>query len=438
MLQKINIVSHEDAVKVIKSGDRIHIHSVACAPQKLISAMCERGRRREFEDVKIQHLHIEGPAPYSSAEFEGIFQLESFFVGHNVRKDTQAGYADYIPVFLQETQRLIREGYTKVNIAMVQVSPPDKHGYVSLGTSVDATLAAVQTADTVIAVINRNMPRAFGDALISISNIDIFCEDDTPLIEAIFGAPTDIEVAIGKNVAALIEDGATLQMGIGAIPNAVLAQLGGHKNLGVHTEMFADGILPLVYSGVVNGSKKGIDVGKMTSTFLMGSKTLYDFVDDNPGVVMKDVSYTNDINMICKNPKVTAINSAIQVDITGQVCSDSIGTKFYSGVGGQIDFIRGASMSPNGKPIIAMPSVTGKGESKIANVLHLGAGVVTTRSNMHWMVTEYGAVNLYGVPLQQRARLLISIAHPNHREALDKAAFERYGSHYHFVPGTKK
>jgi len=433
MNKNINIVSAEEAVKVIKSGDRIHIHSVACAPQKLIAAMCERGRQKEFNNVTIQHLHIEGLAPYSSPEFEGIFQLESFFVGQNVRKDTQAGYADYIPVFLQETQRLIREGYTKVNVAMVQVSPPDRHGYVSLGTSVDATLAAVQTADTVIAVINPNMPRAFGDALFNMSHIHIFCEDNTPLIEAIFGEPNKTEVAIGKNVAELIEDGATLQMGIGAIPNAVLAQLNNHKNLGIHTEMFADGILPLVESGVVNGRKKGIDVGKMTSTFLMGSKKLYDFVDDNPGVVMKDVSYTNDINMIGRNPKVTAINSAIQVDITGQVCSDSIGTKFYSGVGGQIDFIRGASMSPGGKPIIAMPSVTPRGVSKIASVLNLGAGVVTTRSNMHWVVTEYGAVNLYGKTLQDRSKLLIGIAHPDHRESLDRDAFKRFGPHYYFV-----
>ncbi len=433
-IKKIKTVSAKEAVQVINSGDRIHIHSVACAPQKLIQEMCERGRNQEINNVKIQHLHIEGDAPYSAPEFEGVFQLESFFVGHNVRKDTQTGYADYIPVFLHETQRLIREGYTRPDVTMIQVSPPDKHGYVSLGTSVDATLAAVEKAGTVIGVINPNMPRAFGDAIIPINYIDIFCEDDTPLTEAIFSPPNDIETAIGINVANLIEDGATLQMGIGAIPNAVLAQLKNHKDIGIHTEMFADGVLPLVESGVINGSKKGIDVGKMTSTFLMGSKKLYDFIDDNPGVIMKDVGYTNDINMICRNPKVTAINSAIQVDLTGQVCADSIGTKFFSGVGGQIDFIRGASMSSGGKPIIAMPSTTSKGISKIAPVLNLGAGVVTTRSNIHWLVTEYGAVNLYGKTLQERARLLISIAHPDHREALDKSAFERFGSHFHFVP----
>jgi acyl-CoA hydrolase len=437
MNHNIKFVSAEEAVKIIKSNDRIHIHSVACAPQKLIDAMCERGRNKEFYNVKIQHLHTEGPAPYATAEFEGIFQLESYFVGHNVRKETQEGYADYIPVFLHETQKLIREGYNTVDVAMVQVSPPDKHGYVSLGTSVDATLAAVQTAKTVIGVVNPHIPRAFGDAMIKYDCVDIFCQDNTPLIEAHFTEPDEIETAIGKNVANLIEDGATLQMGIGAIPNAVLAQLGNHKNLGVHTEMFADGILPLVEKGVVNGAMKGIDRGKMVSTFLMGSKTLYDFVDDNPGVVMKDVGYTNDINMICRNPKVTAINSAIQVDLTGQVCSDSIGTKHYSGVGGQIDFIRGASMSPGGKPIIAMPSVTKKGMSKIAPVLHLGAGVVTTRSNMHWLVTENGAANLYGKTLQERARLIISIAHPNHQEELDKAAYERFGSHFHFMAQQK-
>ncbi|MDR1974429.1 MAG: 4-hydroxybutyrate CoA-transferase [Bacteroidales bacterium] len=427
------IVSAEEAVKVVKTNDRVHLHSVACAPQKLIQALCERGRRKELKNVRLQHLHTEGPAPYAGAEFEGVFQLESFFVGHNVRKDTQAGYADYIPIFLSETQRLIREGYCRPNVVMVQVCPPDKHGYVSLGTSVDCTLAAVETADTVIGVINKNIPRAFGDAMIPMSMIDIWCEDDTPLLTSTPAPASEIEIAIGKNAAALIEDGATLQMGIGAIPNAVLCQLGNHKNLGVHTEMFADGILPLVEKGVVNGAAKKIDKGKIVSTFLMGSKEVYDFIDDNPGVLMMDVGYTNSEFIIAKNPRVTAINSAIQIDITGQVCADSIGTKFFSGVGGQVDFIRGASLSEGGKAIIAMPSVTNKGISKIAPVLDLGAGVVTTRNHIHWVVTEHGAVNLYGKTLQERAMLMISIAHPDHQETLDKAAFERFGPHFHFV-----
>jgi len=313
MIHSVKTVSAEEAVKVIKSGDRIHIHSVALAPQKLIKAMCERGKAGEFRNVKIQHLHTEGPAPYASKEYEGIFFLESFFVGHNVRKDTQAGYADYIPVFLHETQRLIRENVLHVNVAMVQVSPPDKHGYVSLGTSVDSSLAAVECADTVIGVINPNVPRAFGDAMIPMSMIDIFCEDNAPLIEAAPAEPDPIEKAIGTYVAGLVEDGATLQMGIGAIPNAVLGMLGNHKNLGIHTEMFSDGLLPLVEKGVVNGAEKVLDRGKIVSTFLMGSKKLYDFIDDNPGVLMMDVGYTNNVDMISRNPKVTSINSALRL-----------------------------------------------------------------------------------------------------------------------------
>ncbi|CDN32488.1 4-hydroxybutyrate coenzyme A transferase [Mucinivorans hirudinis] len=432
------IVSPAEAVKVVKSGDHIHFSSVASAPACLIKALMARGDAGELKDVHIHHLHTEGAAPYGEARYEGIFQADQFFVGGNLRKHTQGGFADYIPVFLSETQKLYRCGALPINVAMIQVSPPDKHGFVSLGTSVDATLAAVECADHVIAVINKYVPRSFGDAMIPTSMIDIWCVDDEPLEEAHFSTPTDVEVLIGNNCAALIEDGACLQMGIGAIPNAVLAQLGNHKNLGIHTEMFADGVLPLVESGVINGMNKGIDRGKMVSTFLMGSQKVYDFIDDNPMVRMMDVGYTNDPFIIAKNEKVTAINSALQVDITGQVCADSLGTTHYSGVGGQVDFIYGASLSKGGKAIIAMPAVTNKGVSKIAPTLNLGAGVVTTRAHMHYFVTEFGAVDLYGKTLQERARLVISVAAPEHREALDKAAFERFGSHHHYVKGYMK
>ncbi|MDD2584056.1 MAG: acetyl-CoA hydrolase/transferase C-terminal domain-containing protein [Bacteroidales bacterium] len=433
MRKNLKFVSAQEAVKVVKSGDHIHLSSVASAPQILINALVERGENKEFKDVRIHHLHTEGEAPYANPKFEGIFFHQAFFVGSNVRKSVQAGYADYIPIFLSETQKLYRSGTLPCNVAMMQVSTPDNHGFVSLGTSVDATLAAIETADYVIAVVNKNVPRAWGDAMIPLSMIDIFVEDNTPLEPAHFADPDEIECAIGRNCAALIEDGANLQMGIGAIPNAVLAQLGNHKNLGIHTEMFADGVLPLVESGVINGANKAIDKGKLVATFLMGSQKVYDFIDDNPMVLMQDVGYTNDPFIIAKNPKVTAINSALQIDLTGQVCADSIGTKHYSGVGGQVDFIYGASQSQGGKAIIAMPSVTKKGISKIAPVLNLGAGVVTTRNHIHWFVTEHGAVNLYGKSLQERARLLTSIAHPDHRESLEKAAFERFGPHYHHI-----
>ena len=384
MTNPIHFTTAEEAVKVIKSGDHVHLSSVASAPQCLINAMCKRGEAGELKDVHVHHLHTEGPAPYADPKFEGVFQLDSFFVGANVRKVTQSGYADYIPIFLSETQRLYRCGAVPCNVAMIQVCPPDKHGFVSLGTSVDATLAAVECADYVIA------------------------------------------------------DGATLQMGIGAIPNAVLSQLGGHKNLGIHTEMFADGVLPLVEKGVINGEAKKTDPGKMVSTFLMGSKAVYDFIDDNPGVLMMDVGYTNDPYIISQNDRFVAINSALQVDLTGQVCADSLGTKFWSGVGGQIDFVYGASLSKGGKAIIAMPSITNKGVSKICPTLLDGAGVVTTRNHIHWFVTEFGAVDLYGKTLQERARLLISIAHPSAQEELDRAAFERWGSHHHYIKGYMK
>lgn len=431
MKKDIHFVSADEAVRVIKSGDHVHLSSVASAPRILIEAMCRRGENGELKDVRIHHLHTEGYAPYVDEKFDGIFFHQGFFIGKNVRKGVQSGYADYIPVSLSETQKLYRCGALRCDVAMIQVCPPDENGIVSLGTSVDATLAAIETAGTVIAVVNPNVPRAWGDAMISADRIDIFTEDDTPLEPADFSLPNETETAIGKHCAALIEDGACLQMGIGAIPNAVLAQLGGHRNLGIHTEMFADGVLELVKKGVITGSEKTTDRGKLVSTFLMGSKECYDFIDDNPMVAMMDVGYTNNPFIISKNSKMTAINSAVQIDLTGQVSADSIGTRFYSGAGGQLDFVYGASLSEGGKAIIAMPSVTAKGESKIAPTVLPGAGIVTPRTHVHWVVTEYGAVNLYGRSMQERAKLLTGIAHPDHREALDRAAFERFGPHYH-------
>ena len=430
MLKPIHFVSAEEAVKVVKSGDHIHLSSVASTPHQLIEALCKRGENGELKDVRIHHLHTEGPAPYTDPKFDGVFFHQAFFVGGNVRKSVQAGYSDYIPVLLSETQKLYRCGALPCDVAMVQVCPPDKHGFVSLGTSVDTTLAAIECARTVIAVVNPHVPRAWGDAMIPMDMIDIFVEGNSPLEPAHFSAPNEVETAIGKYCAELVDDGACLQMGIGAIPNAVLAQLGNHKNLGVHTEMFADGTLDLVEKGVINCSNKVTDRGKLVSTFLMGSQRVYDFIDDNPMVAMMDVGYTNDPFVIAKNPKMTAINSALQIDLTGQVCADSIGLKFYSGVGGQMDFIYGASLAPQGKAIIAMPSTTAKGASKISPVITEGGGVVTSRPHVHYVVTEYGAVDLYGKSLQERAKQLISIAHPDHREELDRAAFERFGPHY--------
>ncbi len=433
MHKEIHFVSADEAVKAVKSGDHIHLSSVASTPRILVEALCRRGEAGELQDVRIHHLHTEGPAPYTDPKYNGIFFHQAFFVGSNVRKSVQAGYSDYIPVFLNETQKLYRCGALPCDVAMIQVCPPDRHGYVSLGTSVDATLAAIECARTVIAVVNPNVPRAWGDAMIPLDMIDIFVEGDEPLEPAHFSEPNEVEIAIGKHCAELIDDGACLQMGIGAIPNAVLAQLGGHKNLGIHTEMFADGVLELVEKGVINGSNKVTDKGKLVSTFLMGSQKVYDFIDDNPMVAMMDVRYTNDPYIIAKNPKMTAINSALQIDLTGQVCADSIGLKFHSGVGGQVDFIYGASLAPQGKAIIAMPSMTNKGASKIAPTILEGGGVVTSRAHVHYVVTEYGSVDLYGKSLQERAKLLISIAHPDHREELDRAAFERFGPHYRLV-----
>ena len=333
---------------------------------------------------------------------------------------------------LGESQKLYRDGYIHLGAALVNVSLPDEHGCVSLGTSVDCSLAAVETADVVIGVVNPNVPFAYGD-LLNVTQFDYLVKDDTPLVTAAFAEPTPTEVLIGKNAAALVEDGDCIQMGIGALPNALAAQLGGHKHLGLHTEMFADGLLRLIKSGVIDGSCKKIDTGKVVASFLLGSNEVYSFIDHNPDVLMKDIKYVNNSWVIAQNPHMKAINSAVEVDLTGQICADSIGTRIWSGTGGQVDFVKGATMSEGGKSITAFASQTKYGGSKIVPTLHEGAGVVTPRADAHWIVTEFGAVDLYGKSLQERARLLISIAHPDCQEELDRAAFERFGPHWNLV-----
>jgi 4-hydroxybutyrate CoA-transferase len=420
----MNFQKAEDAVKVIKSGDRVFIHSVAAAPQILIDAMVNRAD--ELKDVEIIHMHTENVASYVKPEYQDSFFLKSLFVGANVREATQKGRADYIPIFLSEIPILFRKNLLPVDVALVQVSPPDRFGYCSLGVSVDTTKAVIETAKTVIAQVNPNMPRTFGDALMHQRNFDILVEHTSPIFESKLHAPSETDQKIGQHIASIIEDGATLQMGIGSIPNAVLASLEHHKRLGVHTEMFSDGLIPLIEKGIVTGEEKVLDRGKVVATFVIGTKKTYDFIDSNPQIKMKEVSYVNDVANIRRNKKVSAINSAIEIDLTGQVCADSIGTKHYSGVGGQIDFMRGASYSEGGKPIIAMSSVTSRGESKIVPYLKKGAGVVSTRANVHYIATEYGIVDLFGKSLKERAKLLISIAHPDHREMLDRAFYERF------------
>lgn len=420
----MKIVSPKEAVSYIQSGQHIYIHTAAASPRQLIQSLTER--HDELRMVRIYHLHTEGEAPYTNPEYRQSFKTDVFFTARNVRSAIKTGEADYIPVFLSEVPHLFNREIINLNAAMIQVSPPDKHGFCSLGVSVDATRAAILNADTVIAQINPNMPRTHGDGLIHQSEIDYAIEADEPISEHQPVDLTDVELKIGRNCASLVENGATLQMGIGSIPDAVLASLEDHKNLGIHTEMFSDGLIPLIESGVVNNSEKRIHPGKVVASFVMGTRKLYDFMDDNPLIQMLDSAYVNDTSVIRRNPKVTAINSAIEIDLTGQVCADSIGTFQYSGVGGQMDFIRGASLSVGGKPIIAMPSATGRGESKIVPFLKQGASVVTTRAHVHFIVTEYGIANLYGQNLRQRAKSLIKIAHPDHREDLEKAAYERF------------
>jgi len=423
-------VSADEAVSHIPSHSHVHLSSVASVPHCLIEALCRRADAGDVRDLHFHHFHTEGPAPYSEPRYEGIFFEQGFFVGPNVRANVNAGYADYLPVHLGESQKLYREGYIKLGAALVSVSEPDAEGRVSLGTSVDCSVAAVESAEVVIGVVNPNVPFSFGN-LLNLNQFDYLVKDDTPLVTAAFAEPTPTEVLIGRNCAALVDDGDCIQMGIGALPNALAAQLGNHKNLGLHTEMFADGLLRLIKSGVINGQAKKIDTGKVVASFLLGSQEVYSFIDHNPDVLMRDIGYTNNPFVIAQNPHMKAINSATEVDFTGQICADSIGTRIFSGTGGQVEFVKGATMSEGGKSITAFASRTNKGKNKIVSSLNPGGGVVTPRADAHWVVTEYGAVDLYGKSLQERAKLLISIAHPDDREMLDREAFERFGPHYH-------
>ncbi|MEK6152232.1 acetyl-CoA hydrolase/transferase C-terminal domain-containing protein [Flavobacteriaceae bacterium 3-367] len=420
----LKIVAAEEAVACVKSGNRVFFQGAAMTPNVLIDALCDR--YRDLEDIEIIQMHTEGQAKYTSEPYTDAFRISSCFVGGNVRKAIDSAKGDYIPIFLSEIHLLFRREILPLDVAFIQVSPPDKHGYCSLGTSVDVTLPAIQTAKRVIAQVNPQVPRTHGDGIIHIRQIDKAIEVDKPIYSSQINGMTDVERKIGAHVAELIEDGATLQMGIGNIPNAVLNNLHGHRRLGIHTEMFSDGILPLVEKGIITGEDKEIKTGKIVTCFAVGTQALYDFVHDNPSVHFKEAAFTNDTAVIRQNPKVTAINSAIEIDLTGQVCADTIGTYQYSGVGGQMDFIRGASLSEGGKPIIAMPSLTHKGVSKITPFLKHGAGVTTTRAHVHYVATEYGVVNLFGRSLEQRAKALISIAHPDHRQVLEEQAFERF------------
>ena len=415
-------VTAAEAVKVVKSGDRVYVQAAAATPTVLTKALTDRAA--ELRNVEICHLHTEGEALYANPDLSESFHVNSFFIGANVRHTLKSGNGSYTPVFLSELPLLFRKQVLHLDVVFIHVSPPDQHGYCSLGTSVEASVAAVENAKVVIAQVNKNMPRTFGDGILHVSEIDYLVEVDVP-IYAKEVVPFSIEEEkIGAYIASLIEDKSTLQMGIGSIPNAALSKLTNHKNLGLHTEMFSDGVIDLIENDVINCNYKSVSRGRALATFLMGSKRLYDFVNDNPFIEMKESSFVNDTAKIRKNNRMVAINSAIEVDLTGQVCADSIGAKMYSGVGGQMDFIRGASLSEGGKAIIALPSITKRGESRIVPYLKQGAGVVTTRAHVHYIITENGIADLYGKTLKQRAIEMVKIAHPLHQEAIEKAYFE--------------
>jgi acyl-CoA hydrolase len=424
IMQKGKYMSAEEALSVVKTGDRVFIHGSAATPVPLVKAL--QARHHELQGVELVSITTMGDLDFENPVYAERFFFNSLFVSATTRKVVNSMNGDYVPIFLSQIPQLFKRNILPIDVALIQVSPPDAHGYCSLGTSVDIARAAVDTARHVVALVNPRMPRTHGDGFLHVRNIAAMVYQQMELPELRYDGGGEIVERIGGHVASLIENGATLQLGIGNIPDQVLNNLHSHKDLGLHTEMLSDGVIPLITSGVINNRRKKLNVGRSVTSFMNGTRKLFDFVDDNPEIRVMDIAYVNDTSIIRQNPKVVAINSAIEIDLTGQVCADSMGTYQYSGIGGQMDFIHGASLSEGGIPIIAMPSVTSTGISRITPFLKEGAGVVTTRGHVHWVVTEYGKVNLFGKNLKQRAKALIDIAHPEHREWLEKAFYKRF------------
>jgi acyl-CoA hydrolase len=428
----LEYTSAAEAIKLIRSDDRVFIHGSAATPLTLLKALEENsGHLRNVELIAVSTL---GPMELTKPKFKDRFYFNSLFVSENIRECVNSDNGEYVPIFLSEISKLFEKGILTIDVALIHVSPPDKHGFCSLGTSVDVAKSAIKHARKIIAQVNSNMPRTHGDGFVHVSRLDAMVEAHDLLPQLNYSARiSETDISIGKKVAELVEDRSTLQMGIGAIPDAVLRSLGHCKDLGVHTEMFSDGVIDLVKNGVITNAYKKKHRGKVVSAFAIGTDKLYHFIDDNPGFAFLEADYVNDTRVIRANQKVVAINSAIEIDITGQVCADSIGTYQFSGVGGQMDFIRGASLSDGGKPIITLASSTKNGESKIVPFLKQGAGVVSTRAHVHYVVTEYGITNLYGKNLHQRALALMNIAHPSQREMLEKEIIKRFGSRQYAV-----
>jgi len=418
------IVSADEAVAHVQSGQRVYIHNGCAEPIELVKALTRRGP--SLHDVELVHMNTMGIADYSLPEHEGHFRTNALFIGGNVRRAIQEGRGDYTPIFLSEIEGLFSSGAMLIDVALLQCTPPDSYGFMSLGTSIDVTMAVAQCARHVIVEINDQMPRTLGDAFLHVSRVDAFIETSHPLSEYPQHPVTEQHRAIARGIANLIPDGATIQTGIGGIPEATLALLGNHKDLGIHSEMVPDGAIDLIRAGVVNGERKTLHPNKVITGFVLGSKRLFDFVDNNPMFEFHPTAYCNDPFVIARNDRMVAINSAIEVDLTGQVCSDSMGQTVYSGIGGQVDFLRGAARAKGGVPIIALPSTAKNGTvSRIAMILQPGAGVVTSRGDVHYVVTEHGVAYLHGKTLRQRAEALIQVADPKFRGELEAFAIER-------------